>query len=190
MTTAPGNGRAEVASDGPGRRPARIAGVLALSAAFLWATYYFFVLGSPATPPSALLIDPFLAGGAGFLVLAMVRGQGRDVVRLFREPMSAVRAGLLLGMQVAVLAATYLAGAVDTSLLSLVGDTVLTPIALVVVYREGAERFRRAGFVAGLLTCTAGAALVIGGGAEVEGLSGWAWIAAPIVPVAVALYFL
>ncbi len=164
--------------------------VLASAAAFLWATYYFFVLGAPEIPPSALLVDPFIAGGAGFLVLAGVRQEGGRALQLLRDPAAYGRAGLLLGMQLAVLASTYLTGAVDTSLLSLLGDVVLTPVALLLLYREGGERFRSAGFLAGLLASTVGATFVIAGGAAVETLSGWAWVAAPTVPVLVALYFL
>ncbi|HYK93183.1 MAG TPA: DMT family transporter [Thermoplasmata archaeon] len=166
------------------------AATAAILAAFLWATYYSFVLGAPGTPPSGLLVDPFLAGAAGFLVLAGVRREIRSVGPLFRDPRSWARASLLVAMQVSVLASTYLTGAVDTSLLSLVGDVVLTPIALVLLYGEGRERFRTPLFGLGLVTATAGATLVIVAGASVEALSGWAWVAAPIVPVAVALYFL
>ncbi|HZY91214.1 MAG TPA: DMT family transporter [Thermoplasmata archaeon] len=167
-----------------------LAAVLAFLAAFLWATYYFFVLGAPKAAPSGLLVDPFLAGGAGFLLLAWFRREGGVVPRLFGDPRAYLRAGLLAGMQVAVLASTYLTGAVDTSLLSLLGDVVLTPIMLALLYREGGERFRSPLFLLGLVASTLGATLVIAGGTAVQVLSGWAWVAAPAVPVAVALYFL
>lgn len=93
-------------------------------------------------------------------------------------------------MQVGVLAATYLTGAVDTSLLSLVGDVVCTPILIWVIYREGGARFRSALFVIGMGLSTVGAGLVIAGGSTLRPLTGWAWVVAPAVPIVVALYFL
>lgn len=187
--TDPGRPRS-LAHRPPVERRLVVAGIFAALAAFLWATYYSFVLGAPGTPPSALLVDPFIAGAAGFLALAVWRREGRAVRPLFRDPRAFVRSGLLVGMQVSVLASTYLTGAVDTALLSLLGDVVLTPIALLVIYAEGRERFRTPTFGVGLLTATFGATLVIVAGATVEALSGWAWVAAPVVPVTVALYFL
>lgn len=166
------------------------AATLSLTAAFLWATYYFFVLGMPDAAPPALLVGPFLAGGLGFAALAAVTRRGAVLLALFRDPMSYLRAGLLVTMQISVLASTYLAGPVDTSLLSLVGDVVLTPLLLVLFYREGAERFRSAVFLVGLLFSSGGAALVIVGGASVEALSGWAWVTSFVVPASVAVYFL
>ncbi len=166
------------------------AAVLSLLSAFLWATYYFFVLGAPAIAPSGFLVDPFLAAGAAFLALAARRGEGRWVVHQARSAGAYARVGFLLGMQLSVLASTYLTGPVDTSLLSLLGDVVLTPVALLLLYREGGERFRSPVFLLGLLASTAGAALVIVGGAAVEALSGWAWLVTPTVPVLVAVYFL
>lgn len=176
----------------PGPTTRRLAGAagLALLAAFVWATYYFFVLGAPGVPPSGLLIDPFLAGGLGLLALAGARGELGWTRRLLREPATAYRAALLVVMQVSVLAATYLAGPVDTALLSLLGDVVLTPIALGLLYAEGRGRFRSPLFVSGLVASTAGASLVIVAGAQAEALTGWAWVVTPVVPVAVALYFL
>ncbi len=166
------------------------AAVLASVAAFFWATYYFFVLGAPGIPASALLVDPFFAGAAGFGVVAWQRGETGRAGPLFRSPAAYGRALLLVGMQVAVLASTYLTGAVDTSLLSLVGDVVLTPVALLLLYHEGGDRFRSGAFLLGLAASTAGATFVIAGGAAVVALSGWAWVAAPGVPILVALYFL
>jgi len=170
-------------------RPA-LAATLALVAAFLWSTYFFFVLGIPGAPPSGLLADPFLVGGAAFVGLALARRQGGALRELFADPGGYLRAGLLVAMQVGVLAATYLTGAIDTSLLSLLGDVVATPVMLWIVYREGGGQFRRPTFVGGLAITTIGATLVIGGGAAVTPLAGWAWVVAPSVPVIVALYFL
>jgi drug/metabolite transporter (DMT)-like permease len=93
-------------------------------------------------------------------------------------------------MQLSVLAATLSAGAVDTALLSLVGDVVLTPILLILLFREGVERARSVVFILGLVLSTAGASLTIVGGGSAQPLTGWAWLVAPAVPFTVAVYFL
>lgn len=159
-------------------------------AALLWASYYYFILAAPDAHPGALLAGPFLAGAVGFLAAAWVGGHASAVPRLFTDPTSYLRAALLVGMQVGVLAATYLTGAVDTSLLSLVGDVVCTPILIWVLYREGGARFRSLLFVGGMVLSTLGAGLVIAGGSALRPITGWAWVAAPAVPIVVALYFL
>lgn len=159
-------------------------------AALLWASYYYFILAAPDAHPGALLAGPFLAGAVGFLAAAWKGGHARAVPQLFADPTSYLRAGLLVGMQVGVLAATYLTGAVDTSLLSLVGDVVCTPLLIWVIYREGGARFRSIVFLGGMVLSTLGAALVIAGGSALRPITGWAWVAAPSVPIVVALYFL
>lgn len=164
--------------------------LLALTAALLWASYYYFILAAPDAHPGALLAGPFLAGAVGFLAAAGRAGHARIVRELFTDPSSYLRAGLLVGMQVGVLAATYLTGAVDTSLLSLMGDVVCTPVLIWAIFREGGARFRSAVFLLGMLLSTAGAALVIAGGSTLRPLTGWAWVVAPVVPIVVALYFL
>ena len=174
-----------------GRRAVVVATLLALTASFVWATYYFFVLGSPSgVAPSAFLVYPFLFGGLAFAGASVQRGRGAAFLRLWSEPIAWVRVLLIVGMQVSVLAATYAAGAVDTSLLSLVGDVVLTPILLLAVYREGVGRVRSPAFVPGLALASIGATLTIVGGGSVRPLEGWAWLVAPAVPLSVALYFL
>ena len=173
------------------RRAVVLASALSVAAAFVWATYYFFVLGTgPGVAPSAFLAYPFLFGGAAFTLWSFRRGHGTSFYRLWREPAAWMRVGLIVGMQVSVLASTYAAGAVDTSLLSLVGDVVLTPILLLAIYREGVARLRSLVFLPGLALATLGATLTIVGGGSVQPLEGWAWLVAPGVPFLVALYFL
>ncbi len=167
------------------------AAFLALGAAFLWAAYYPLVLGvHPPAAPSGLLALPFLVGGAGFAAYAVATGRTSSFARQWTDPRSWGRAGLLAGMQIGVLASTYLAGAVDTSLLSLVGDVVATPVLLAVIYREGAERFRLPAFVGGVAVCAAGAALTIVAGGAARPLSAEAVPVAIAVPILIALYFL
>ena len=104
--------------------------------------------------------------------------------------MAYVRSALLIAMQVSVLASTYVAGPVDTSLLSLVGDAALTPLLLIVIYREGADRARSPFFLGGLVLSISGATLTIVGGQGARDIQGIGWLVTPAVPLAVALYFL
>ncbi|MCI4339774.1 MAG: DMT family transporter [Thermoplasmata archaeon] len=167
----------------------QLSAILAVAAAFIWATYYIFVL-SVGSAPAAILTWPFLAAGLVFLALAAYEGRVREFVALFRSPMAYVRSALLIGMQVSVLASTYVAGPVDTSLLSLVGDAALTPVLLIALYREGADRARSPFFLGGLALSIAGATLTILGGNAVETVHGVGWLVAPTVPITVAFYFL
>lgn len=169
----------------------RAAATLAVVAAFLWATYYYFVLrlSSAARPPSVLAY-PFLVAGAVFVALTIPRGEWRAFLRIWRSPVAYLRAGLLAAMQVSVLAGTYTAGPIDTSLLSLLGDVALTPLLLMALYAEGRGRLRSPVFVLGLVASFAGATLTIVGGSAAAPLQGWAWLVAPAVPLSVAFYFL
>lgn len=171
--------------------PATVAAALSVLAAFLWATYYFFVYAiTPSVAPSATLVYPFLFGGIAYSLWAIVRGHARDFARLWVTASGWLRVGLMLSMQLVVLASTYAAGAVDTALLTLVGDVVLTPVLLIAVFREGTERTRSIAFLLGVLLSTVGASLTILGGGSAEPIRGWAWAVAFLVPVLVALYFL
>jgi hypothetical protein len=164
---------------------------LSLTAALLWAAYYGFVLGlSPGVPPSGLIFWPFAFGGAGYLGWVLVGKHGAALGGLFRSPAAWARVGLLLTLQLAVLAETYLAGPVDTSLLSLVGDVVITPVLVMVALREGRHRARDPWFVGGILAATAGATLTIVASGTVRPLSGAATAVAVLVPFVVAVYFL
>ncbi|MCI4360195.1 MAG: hypothetical protein L3J91_00665, partial [Thermoplasmata archaeon] len=117
----------------------RLSAALAVGAAFIWATYYVFVL-SVGSAPAAIIAWPFLVAGIAFTLATVRDGHARSFLALWTSPMSYVRSALLLGMQVSVLASTYVAGPVDTSLLSLVGDAALAPVLLIALYREGADR--------------------------------------------------
>jgi drug/metabolite transporter (DMT)-like permease len=164
---------------------------LPLAAALLWAFYYIFVLGvTPTAHPSAVFVYPFLFGGVGYAAWCAVEGHGAAFVGLWTDPMSYVRIGLLLGMQLSVLASTYLAGPVDTSLLSLIGDVVLTPIIVAVWLLAYRERFRSPVLLSGMGLCLVGGGLAIVGGHGLTALSGWGYAVIGIIPVTVAFYFL
>lgn len=159
-------------------------------AAFGWATYYLFILkvGAGATP-SAALVYPFLFGGGAYALWARAHGEGRSVLALFRRRGAWTRTGLLVGMQLSVLASTYLTGPIDASLLALLGDVVATPllVALWVGGRRGLLTSRP--FVLGLALSLAGGSLAIAGGRSLETVPALGWIAVPAVPLTVAFYF-
>jgi len=167
------------------------AAILAVAAAFLWACYYPLVLGVPhGAAPVALLAWPFVLAGALFCALALRQGHARELGRLWRDGAAWGRVALLLVMQGSILASTYLAGAVDTALLSLLGDVVATPIILLLLFGEGGARTRTLAFVAGVSACTLGAVLTIVATGVVRPLSGLAWAVAPLTTFAISLYFL
>ena len=164
---------------------------LSLAAALLWATYYIFVLAlDRSAPPSAVVFYPFLFGGAAYTAWAAAAGHGRALLALWRQPMACVRTGFLVGMQVSVLAATYLTGPVDASLLSLIGDVVLTPLIVALVIGAHRAHVTSRVFSLGLVLSLAGGALTIAGGQGLTAVRGLGWAVVPAVPVSVALYFL
>jgi drug/metabolite transporter (DMT)-like permease len=164
---------------------------LALGAAFLWASYYAFVLTlAPTVPPSGLVVWPFVFGGLGYLAWTLLGGHARAFGSLSRSWVAWSRVGLLVVMQLAVLAETFLAGAVDTSLLTLVGDVVLTPLLVMYALGEGRERARDPLLVGGVLLATAGAALTILAGGTVRPLTAAAAGVGAALPFVVAVYFL
>lgn len=160
-------------------------------AAFLWATYYLFVLWvTPGTAPSAILAYPFLIGGVACVLWTVVAGHARDFGRLWADPMAWVRTALLYGMQVSVLSATYLAGPVDASLLSLIGDVVLTPVIVAVFLASYRPRIATTTFAVGLVVSLAGGTMAIVGGQSLSSVHGWGWLVVPALPLTVATYFL
>jgi drug/metabolite transporter (DMT)-like permease len=164
---------------------------LALTSAFLWATYFFFILAmTPGTAPSALATYPFLVGGTIYVVWAAYWGHGRVVLQLFRERTAWERVALIVVMQLSVLACTYAAGAVDTSLLSLLGDAAMTPLLAMIILREGRHRARSPPFVGGLVLAVAGATLTILAGGSAAPFHGWAIAIAPLVPLSVGLFYI
>jgi uncharacterized membrane protein len=164
---------------------------LSLLAAFGWATYYIFVLAiTPGTRPSAVLAYPFLIGGAAYAVWATAAGEGRAFVAMWKQPAAYLRTALLTGMQLSVLAATYLTGPVDASLLSLIGDVVATPV--IVAFALGAYRaqVRSGWFAVGLVLSLTGGTMTIAGGQSLAAIPPVGWVVVPAVPLTVAVYFL
>ncbi|MFZ0700110.1 MAG: DMT family transporter [Thermoplasmata archaeon] len=174
----------------PGSRGRSIAIVLATLAAFLWSTYYVFVLWlAPSTAPSAVLIWPFVVGGGLFALYAVANGHGAAFCKLWADPAAWLRILFAVGMQISTLAATYTAGPIDTSLLALIGDVVVAPLVLTVLYLEGRDRLRSREFIAGLSLSVVGGALTIVGGHAIAPITGWAVLVIPVLPITVAMYF-
>jgi drug/metabolite transporter (DMT)-like permease len=174
-----------------GRRVVGWAIVATILSALLWASYYLFVLWvTPGTAPSAILAYPFLLGGLAYAGWAVARGHARTFVALWYDPLAWGRVGLLFGMQVSVLAATYLTGPVDASLLSLIGDVVLTPIAVAALLGVYRAHIATPLFAVGLVVSLAGGAMAIVGGQNLSAVHDWGWLAVPGVPLTVAFYFL
>ncbi|HYB79748.1 MAG TPA: DMT family transporter [Thermoplasmata archaeon] len=159
--------------------------------AFAWATYYLFVLWvTPGTSPSAILAYPFVVGGLAYAGWALITGHGRAFVALWSDPSAWARVGLLFGMQVSVLAATYLTGPVDASLLSLIGDVVLTPALVALLIATYRAQIATPLFAVGIVVSLAGGTMAIVGGQKLTAVHGWGWLAVPGVPLFVASYFL
>jgi drug/metabolite transporter (DMT)-like permease len=164
---------------------------LPLAAALLWASYYIFVLAiTPGTRPSAVFAYPFLFGGALYSVWSLAQGHGAALARVWAQPAAYLRVALLVGMQLSVLASTYLAGPVDTSLLSLLGDVVLTPLVVALWYSAYRSRTRSPTLWAGMALCMVGGGLTIVGNEGIAALHGWGYVVLVTIPVTVALFFL
>jgi len=175
----------------PDLRRRLTAAVLSLVAAALWASYYGFVLAlAPTVPPSGLIVWPFAFGAVGYLGWSAVSGNLRPYAALSGTAGAWARVALLVLMQLTVLAETFLAGPVDTSLLSLVGDVVLTPILVMSILREGRNRARDPVFIGGVVVATAGATLTIVAGGAVRPLTVAATLVAVLIPFVIAVYFL
>jgi drug/metabolite transporter (DMT)-like permease len=173
------------------RHYAAVAVGLPLAAALLWATYYIFVLAvTPGTRPSAVFAYPFLFGGAAYTLWSCAQGHGRLLLRLWVQPSAYLRVALLLGMQLSVLASTYLAGAVDTSLLSLIGDVVLTPVIVAVWFVAYRGRFDAPLLWIGMGLCLLGGGLAIVGNHGLTAVHDWGYVVLFAVPLTVAFFFL
>ena len=165
--------------------------VLSLVAALLWALYYPFVLDvRSGASPAATIVLPFVSGGVCYAAYALGRGFARPFGRLWGNASTWLRVALLLGMQLSVLASTYLAGPVDTSLLSLIGDVVLTPLLVVLFWSSHRGTIGTGWFVVGLVLSLVGGTLTIAGGHTLAPVVGVGWVAVAAVPFTVALYFL
>lgn len=169
----------------------RTAAGYSLLAAGLWASYYGFLLAlHGSVSPIALTAYPFLVGGVAYGLFCASRGEGRVYLRLFRVAAQWGRIALFVGIQFSIIYITIVNGAVDSALLSLVGDVALTPLLVMLVYNEGRDRLRSAAFLGGLLLTGVGASLTIVSGGGLEGFSGWSLLIAPVLPLFIAVFFI
>jgi drug/metabolite transporter (DMT)-like permease len=164
--------------------------VQSLAAALLWAAYYLFILwATPGTAPSAIVAWPFAFGGAAFIAVAVGQGHGRALARIWATPGAWIRTGLLVTVQLSIVAVTYLAGPVDSSLLALIGDVVATPLVASLLDRSASRFLSRPWFVVGLGLSLLGGSLAIAGGHRLGSVPPAGWIAVVVTPPAIAFYF-
>ncbi|MGA7923778.1 MAG: DMT family transporter, partial [Thermoplasmata archaeon] len=173
------------------QRSVVVPSLASLLAAALWASYYVIVLlAAPFVAPSAILAYPFVVGGVAYLAFIAFRHEGAVFWASWRDPWSWIRTGFVLGMQVTVLASTFLTGAVDTAIFALIGDVVVSPLLVMVLLGERRDRLRSLPFPLGLTLAMIGASLTIVGGQSIARVSGWGLVLAPLVPLMVAGFFM
>lgn len=170
----------------------RIGIAVSAMAALLWASYYLIVLELPGSSDLPILVLPFLVGGLGFGALSVVQApsEGRRILRIMGTPGGVLRALILLVMQADVIASTRLAGAVDTSLVTLVADVIVTPILLYIIWREGGRHIHQRIFWAGVALSALGASLTILAGGSAEALTALSALLLVPLPFLVSFYFL
>lgn len=170
------------------RRPQAVA--FALLAAFLWASYYLFILELKGSISfSALMAWPFLVGGVVYALWAAGRGELPHLVLAFGEGGTWLRVLLFYGTQLLVLGIALAGGPVDSALLSLVGDVILSPLLARAVVGEGQGLLSSPGFLVGMLLSASGATLTIVQGGSAEPLVGLILIGALVLPFILAVYF-
>jgi drug/metabolite transporter (DMT)-like permease len=164
---------------------------LAILASILWASYFPFVLYFSSGQYGILLAMPFLFGGLPFFALTLIgsRAAARKSIALMANPTMIICAVLLVALQLDVILSTEWAGAVPTSLFSLLGDIAMIPLMNYAIFGEGGERLRYPLFGTGVVVAGIGAATVVLGGNSSLGLS-WAWLITLPIPFLVGGYYL
>ncbi|MCI4338096.1 MAG: hypothetical protein L3J72_02185, partial [Thermoplasmata archaeon] len=182
-----GEGAAAI-PDGKDRR--RQATVYALLAALLWSSYYLFILTLEGSVSfTALLAYPFLAGGVSYVIWAAARGEFPAFVHGFRTSGGWLRVGLFLSTQILVLQVTLSGGPVDSALLALVGDVILTPLVARAVVGEGRGLLQNPLFLLGMGLSAGGATLTILEGGSAQPIRGLSVLAAVVLPIVLAGFF-
>lgn len=174
------------------RANARVeAGLAGGLAAFLWASYYVFVLALPVGEDGLLIDLPFLFAGLLFLVAYPGRrpGGALGVLRTCATWPGIVRGGIFALVQLDVVLATRWAGAVDASLVTLLADVVATPLLVLAVVHEDAGKVRSKVFWLGVLLASSGAAATILGNGQAVPLSLPALLSLVPLPFLIAVYF-
>ncbi|HEV2450204.1 MAG TPA: DMT family transporter, partial [Thermoplasmata archaeon] len=170
------------------RRPQAVA--FALLAAFLWASYYLFILELKGTISfSALMAWPFLVGGVAYGIWAYARGELPRLIGAFGEAWTWIRVLLFYATQALVLGIALSGGPIDSALLSLVGDVILTPLLARAVVGEGRGLLASPGFLLGMGLSASGASLTILQGGSAEPLAGFLVLGALALPFILAVYF-
>ncbi len=173
------------------RRSPPQAAAIAVTAAFVWSTYYVFVLWlGPLVSPVATVVYPFLFGGSALLGFAWASREAGAFLHLWIEPAAWGRVLLVAVLQVAAITATYTAGPIDASLLSLLGDVIAVPLLLMAIYGEDRPLVRSPWFVGGVVACLVGGTLTIVAGHPLTPIGGWTLLVIPAIPLTMGFYFL
>ena len=160
--------------------------IIASLAAFVWSTYYVFVISIDALNPLSLFFYPALFGGVLFV------GYGAYTRGKIPRP-SMKRDYILPGIgysssQLLIVLSTVANGGVLTSTFILLGDTIISPL---IVYFIGRSRFRPSPALLfpgmAVLIASAAALTLFGGTIGARSLSGV--ILLLLIPPALSLFF-
>lgn len=159
---------------------------VATTAAFVWATYYVFVILIDALNPIALFLYPALVGGLLFLAYGLLR-RGR-IPRPSRTRDYLLPGAGYLASQILILLSTLANGGVLTSTFILLGDTIVSPS---IVFALGRNRYRPklALLSAGLLVLVTSAAVLTLYGGSLGARSAWGMVLLLLIPPSLSLFF-
>lgn len=160
--------------------------VIASTAAFVWSTYYVFVISIDVLDPLSLFFYPALFGGVLFALYGLyARG------KIPRPSMK--RDYLLPGVgysssQLLIVLSTVVNGGVLTSTFILLGDTILSPL---IVYLIGRGRFKpNPGLLfAGMAVLVTSAAVLTLFGGTIGARSMYGIVLLLLIPPALSLFF-
>lgn len=145
----------------------------AAGAAGLWASYYVFLLGLPASENlPVILVAPLLGGGLTLGIALTVGGVPlRAAGPALVNPRVLLAGGCFVAFQVGSVLSTRSVGAVNTSLIVLASDVIGTPLLFHAVWRGEGPLFRLPTFWAGVALIGVGGLLGILAGGSPEPLS-------------------
>ncbi|MDE1821723.1 MAG: DMT family transporter [Euryarchaeota archaeon] len=175
----------------PPPRANLLAGAAGGLAAFIWASYYILLVLLPRVPTPTVIVVPFLVAGSAFLVghPGRLRRGAATLLRRLPTPAGIALGLIFLILQIDVVLATRLTGAVDAALVTLLADVVATPLLVFALLRQDADRFRSVAFWGGVAVAALGAVGTIfaGGSGRPLTLAG----AASLIPLPflVAVFF-
>ncbi len=168
-------------------RSSTLAGAfLAVSAAFVWATYYVFVAYGRSIDAAALFFYPSLFGSLFFIAHGALNGRSFPLPSKRRDYL--LPAAGYISSQLLIIYSILLNGGVVTSIFILVGDTILSPT---IIFASGRNRFRpRLPLLAGgvaVLVSSAAVLTILGG--RITSTSDEGILLLILIPPALSLFF-